>query len=39
MPSLRRIAPELPEETLIQLGSRLVELRLGGIVELDAELL
>jgi hypothetical protein len=31
MPHLRRVAPELSEETLIQLGSRLVELRLGGI--------
>jgi hypothetical protein len=37
MPYLRRVAPELPEETLIQLGSRLVELRLGGLVDLGAE--
>jgi hypothetical protein len=37
MPSLRRLAPELSEETLIQLGSRLVELRLGGLAGLGAE--
>jgi hypothetical protein len=37
MPHLRRVAPELPEETLIQLGSRLVELRLGGIGDLGAD--
>jgi hypothetical protein len=30
LPHLRRIAPELSEETLIQFASQLVELRLGG---------
>jgi hypothetical protein len=33
MPKLRRIAPELSEEALIELASRLVELRLGGVVD------
>jgi hypothetical protein len=37
MPYLRHIAPELAEETLIQLGSRLVELRLGGVGDLGAD--
>jgi hypothetical protein len=34
MPHLRRAAPELAEESLIQLASRLVELRLGAVVDL-----
>jgi hypothetical protein len=39
MPHLRRAAPELEEESLIQLASRLVELRLGAVVDLDGVLL
>jgi hypothetical protein len=35
MPYLRHVAPELSEETLLQLGSRLVELRLGGPLPTD----
>jgi hypothetical protein len=38
MPQLRRVAPELSEEALIQLASRLVELRLGGITDLGSEI-
>lgn len=38
MPQLRRAAPELSEEALIQLASRLVELRLGGITDLGSEI-
>lgn len=38
LPQLRRVAPELSEEALIQLASRLVELRLGGITDLGSEI-
>ncbi|HEY2067174.1 MAG TPA: hypothetical protein VGG84_14560 [Gemmatimonadaceae bacterium] len=38
MPQLRQVAPELSEEALIQLASRLVELRLGGITDLGSEI-
>jgi hypothetical protein len=37
MPHLRHLAPELSEETLIQLGSRLVELKLGGLMDRGAD--
>lgn len=33
MPHLRRAAPELSEEALIDFASRIVELRLGGLVD------
>jgi hypothetical protein len=33
MPHLRRAAPELSEEALIEFASHLVELRLGGLGE------
>jgi hypothetical protein len=36
MPHLRRAAPELSEDELIGLASRLVELRLGGVVDLGS---
>lgn len=38
MPHLRRFAPELSEDALIEIASRLVELRLGGVVDLGSEI-
>jgi hypothetical protein len=37
MPHLRRAAPELSEEALLQLGSRLVEIRLGSVLDVGPE--
>jgi hypothetical protein len=38
MPHLRRAAPELSEDDLIRMASCLVELRLGGIVDVGSEI-
>jgi hypothetical protein len=37
LPHLRRAAPDLHEDELIQLGSRLAERRLGGVVDLGSD--
>lgn len=38
MPYLRRALPHLSEDALIQLAARLVELRLGGVVDMGSEI-
>jgi hypothetical protein len=38
MPHLRRAAPGLTEEQLLETASRLVELRLGGLVDLGSDI-